>query len=139
MNRRTGSFAAVYASRIAATTVHGGEQVLEGLSPIHFILILAVSALMLGPVVVLVLFLRAAQGPRRPDPRAVLADRLARGQITPDEFATAMRALGLGPSSSWGSSAEPTTWGAGAAAQAPPSDPSAAGRPGGSAPPPPGG
>ncbi len=112
---------------------------LAGLSPIHLILILTVGALVLGPIVVLVLFLRAAQGHQRPDPRAVLADRLARGVITPDEFATAMRALGLGPSSNWGPSAAPTTWGSGAAAQAPPSDRADAGGPAGWPPPSPGG
>ncbi len=43
----------------------------------------------------------AAQKKSRPpasDPRAVLAERLARGEITRDEFDTAMRALGIGNS-----------------------------------------
>ena len=34
--------------------------------------------------------------PPPPDPRAILAERLARGEITPGEFDTAMRALGYG-------------------------------------------
>jgi uncharacterized membrane protein len=43
--------------------------------------------------------LKLLSGPSRPvtpspDPRALLADRLARGEITRDEFDTAMRALG---------------------------------------------
>jgi uncharacterized membrane protein len=43
--------------------------------------------------------LKLLAGPSRPvtpsaDARAVLADRLARGEITRDEFDTAMRALG---------------------------------------------
>ncbi|HEY6569825.1 MAG TPA: SHOCT domain-containing protein [Candidatus Limnocylindrales bacterium] len=43
----------------------------------------------------------AAQKKSRPtarDPRAVLEGRLARGEITRDEFDTAMRALGIGDS-----------------------------------------
>ena len=43
----------------------------------------------------------AAQKKSRPaarDPRAVLAERLTRGEITRDEFDTAMRALGIGDS-----------------------------------------
>jgi uncharacterized membrane protein len=39
--------------------------------------------------------LRAREAGRQPDPRAVLAQRLALGQITPAEFETAMRALGF--------------------------------------------
>jgi uncharacterized membrane protein len=35
-----------------------------------------------------------------PDPRAVLAERLARGEISREEFDTAMRALGYGGSNS---------------------------------------
>jgi uncharacterized membrane protein len=49
-------------------------------------------------LVVLVVALRAARGrdlPSMPDPRVVLAGRLARGEITRDEFDTAMRALGF--------------------------------------------
>ena len=39
------------------------------------------------------------QGPSQPaaqDPRAILAERLAKGEISQDEFDTAMRALGYG-------------------------------------------
>lgn len=45
------------------------------------------------PVVVIVLLVQA--GRRPPDPRTTLADRLARGEITREEFDVAMRALGL--------------------------------------------
>ena len=59
--------------------------------------IVLVMALVVVGVAVAVLKLLA--GPSRsatrpPDPRSVLADRLARGEITKDEFDTAMRALG---------------------------------------------
>ena len=40
----------------------------------------------------------APPGPPPADLRAVLAERLARGKITPDEFDTAMQALGYGGS-----------------------------------------
>ena len=71
---------------------------LEGLSPVHLLLILVIIAI---PVVVLVVLLRAATGARRPDPSAILAVRLARGEITREDFDTAMRALGQ---------TGPTTW-----------------------------
>lgn len=39
---------------------------------------------------------RLFTGASSPDPRAILAERLARGEITPEAFDTAMRALGYG-------------------------------------------
>ncbi len=65
----------------------GGAQL------IALILIMAVYALPIYAVLWIVRSLRAA---RRPDPAAILATRLSRGEITREEFDTAMRALGLG-------------------------------------------
>ncbi len=63
------------------------------------LLVVMITAAMLIAVPVLVILaakaiLRPSQ-PTTPDPRAVLADRLARGEISRDEFDTAMRALGF--------------------------------------------
>lgn len=60
----------------------------------------ATLAVPVGIVVLLVILLRSGDKPRPPagwgpDPRAVLGDRLARGEITLDEYDTAMRALGI--------------------------------------------
>ncbi|HEY4189388.1 MAG TPA: hypothetical protein VGM28_03125 [Candidatus Limnocylindrales bacterium] len=78
------------------------------------IIILAILALMMGlPVLVLVIVVRSMRrGPPEPvpwapsagspmsalDARTVLAERLARADITEDEFHTAMRALGIADS-----------------------------------------
>lgn len=56
-----------------------------------FFLQVAVVAIPLGAIFWL---FDAGRKLRRPDPRAVLAERLALGQITHEEFETAMRALG---------------------------------------------
>jgi uncharacterized membrane protein len=47
------------------------------------------------PVMILWVLVRTIRGLRRPDPRTILADRLARHEITQADFETAMRALGL--------------------------------------------
>jgi uncharacterized membrane protein len=80
--------------------------------PGELIIMLIITAIVFVPIVALLLVLRAdrstpvesvalAQDASRaasPDPRAVLADRLARGEISRDDFDTAMRALGyVGP------------------------------------------
>ena len=46
------------------------------------------------PVAIIWVLVRAIRS-RHPDPRTILADRLARHEITQAEFETAMRALGL--------------------------------------------
>ena len=46
------------------------------------------------PASIVIALIRAIRN-RRPDPRTILAERLARHEITQDEFETAMRALGL--------------------------------------------
>jgi uncharacterized membrane protein len=61
-------------------------------SVVALLLVFAVYGL---PFLAVVWVIRALRQARRPDPRAVLAERLARGEITRDEFDTAMRALGL--------------------------------------------
>ena len=62
--------------------------------PGELIIILVVALLTIAlPVAVVWLLVQSARRPVR-DPRATLADRLARGEITRDEFDTAMRALG---------------------------------------------
>ena len=64
-----------------------------GLSPLHFLLVFGTLAI---PLAFLALLVQAVRS-RPPDPRAVLADRLARGEITREQFDTAMAALGYGP------------------------------------------
>jgi len=84
----------------------------EGLSAIHLLFILAIAAVELGiPILALVLIIRYVQSRSRPDARAILAERLARGEITREQFGTAMHALGLS------GAAGPTAWGANGAAQ----------------------
>jgi len=81
---------------------------IEGLSPVHLFLMLVVAAQVAIPILIVVLIVRYFVGRSRPDPRAILADRLARGEITREQFDTAMQALGLGgPANPPG----PTTWG----------------------------
>ncbi len=63
-----------------------GEQIM--------VLVVAIMTVAL-PVAIILLVVQAARRPPA-DPRAVLADRLARGEITRDEFDTATRALGDG-------------------------------------------
>jgi len=81
----------------------------EGLSLVHLFFILVIAVVEFGiPILLIVLIVRYLQGRNRPDPRAILADRLARGEITREQFDTAMQALGLvGPANPPG----PTTWG----------------------------
>ena len=63
------------------------------IGPTELILVLVI-ALMVFVIVVAALKLVAGPRPAPPDARAVLADRLARGEISQDEFDAAMRALG---------------------------------------------
>jgi hypothetical protein len=77
-----------------------------GLTPAHFLLIMMVAAV---PIALLALLVLAARS-RPPDPRVVLAGRLARGEITREEFDTAMSALGLTPDSQTAPPSGPTTW-----------------------------
>lgn len=62
--------------------------------PIELIAILAIVALIAIPVLLLLALLRYLSRPAAPDPAVILNGRLARGEITPDEFETAMTALG---------------------------------------------
>ena len=82
---------------------------LLGLTPVHLVFILAIAVVEFGiPILALVVIIRYVQGRNRPDPASVLAQRLARGEITREQFDTAMQALGLaGPTNPSG----PTTWG----------------------------
>ena len=63
-----------------------------GLGEQLVVLVVGVMTLAL-PIAIVVLLVRVARRPA-PDPRALLAERLARGEITRDEFDAAMRALG---------------------------------------------
>jgi uncharacterized membrane protein len=76
-----------------------------GVGGLEFVVLLLAVALFAVPIILALLLARAATGrssaPRSPDPRAVLADRLARHEITQAEFDTAMRALGYGSSPRW--------------------------------------
>jgi uncharacterized membrane protein len=64
--------------------------------PAELIMILVVAFMTLAlPVAVVLLLIRAGKR-SDPDPRVTLADRLAKGEITREEFDTAMRALGYG-------------------------------------------
>ena len=71
--------------------------------PLEFLAIAAILGLLAIPVALVaalvVMVLRRGQPTAPPpdpkdDPRVVLAGRLARGEITPDDYESAMRALG---------------------------------------------
>lgn len=70
-----------------------------GIGPGEIVIVLSIAAIVAAPILLLVFLARGSARPAPsapgPDPRAVLADRLARGQITHADFETAMRALGL--------------------------------------------
>ena len=64
--------------------------------PAELLMMLVVAFMTLAlPIAVIVLLVGAGRR-AAPDPRAILADRLAKGEITREEFDVAMRALGLG-------------------------------------------
>ncbi len=67
--------------------------------PAELVIVVLIAAMIALPIVIIVLLARGAfrtpAGPMAPDPRVVLAERLARREITQDEFDTAMRALGF--------------------------------------------
>jgi uncharacterized membrane protein len=84
------------------------------IGPGELILVLIMFAMLGIPVVILVLVVRSMRSSppapvpwapvtgassAAPDPRAILAERLARGEITRDQFDTALRALGFADSS----------------------------------------
>jgi uncharacterized membrane protein len=81
---------------------------LLGLSFAHLLLIFVIAAMWAIPIVAVVVILRSLRGRNRPDPRAILAERLARGEIKVDEFNAAMHAL-AGPAASrpWGDGGQP--------------------------------
>ena len=58
------------------------------------IILWMIAIYLVVPVTILWLIIRAIRT-RRPDPRTILADRLARHEISQSDFETAMRALGL--------------------------------------------
>jgi uncharacterized membrane protein len=68
------------------------------IGPAELIVIMVIIAVLVAiPVLAVVLFVRWASDRGRssvPDPRAVLAERLAQGEITVGQFRTAMAALG---------------------------------------------
>jgi uncharacterized membrane protein len=66
--------------------------------PAELVIVLLLAGIIAAPLAALVLVARWAARPTQPagpDPRAVLAHRLARGEISRAEFDTAMRALGF--------------------------------------------
>jgi uncharacterized membrane protein len=71
-----------------------------GVGAAEFIVLLLAVVFFAVPIVLFLLIARAAgnrsAARRSQDPRAVLAERLARHEITQAEFETAMRALGYG-------------------------------------------
>ena len=83
------------------------------IGPGELILLIVMFAMLGIPVVILVLVVRSMRSsppasvpwapatsvsPAAPDPRAILAERLARGEITRDQFDTAIAALGFADS-----------------------------------------
>jgi uncharacterized membrane protein len=71
----------------------------NGVGAPELIILLIIAAMLVVPAVIVVMLVlsiaaRSSEG-TRPDPRAVLAERLANGQITRAEFDAAMRALGF--------------------------------------------
>ena len=82
-----------------------------GFQPVHLVFILVILAEFAIPILVIVLIVRYVMRRNRPDPRVILAERLARGEISREQFDTAMQALGLG------GPAGPTTWGGSGGAQ----------------------
>jgi uncharacterized membrane protein len=67
--------------------------------PGEIIIVLLIAAMVAVPILLVVLLFRAVAGRGQVapslGPRSVLADRLARGEITQEEFDTATHALGL--------------------------------------------
>ena len=75
------------------------EEIGIGVGEVAVIGIGVVAVLVFGLGFILVVswgVVRLFAGSSSPNPRAILADRLARGEITREEFDTAMRALGYG-------------------------------------------
>jgi uncharacterized membrane protein len=72
-----------------------------GLTPLHLLLVLVIAAIWVVPIVVIVLAVARVRRPGPPDPRAILAERLARGEITREQFDAAMQALGIGVPPNW--------------------------------------
>ncbi len=80
-------------------------MVMSGIGPLELLIILgtflATFGIPIAVIVLLVMLVRRSNRPSLPpagwgpDPRAVLGDRLARGEITLEEYDTAMRALGI--------------------------------------------
>lgn len=66
---------------------------LEGLSIVHIFWLLVGIAVWVVPIVLIVQFLTRVRGAVQPDPRALLADRLHKGEITREQFDAAMEAL----------------------------------------------
>jgi uncharacterized membrane protein len=69
------------------------------IGPAELVIVLLVAAMIAVPVVLVMLLARTVaarpSAPTGTDPRAILADRLARGAISRAEFDAAMRALGF--------------------------------------------
>jgi uncharacterized membrane protein len=67
------------------------------IGPGELVILVIIATQLAIPVLVVVLLVRWARDRGRnsvPDPRAVLAERLAQGEITEEQFRTAMEALG---------------------------------------------
>ena len=97
-HRRRGRFAVCFA-RSRRLNSRGGPMPYS-VGPGEILVVLAVTALWAVPIAVVVLVVRSLRkgsvgtAGASSDPRAVLAQRLAAGQISRDEFDSAMRALG---------------------------------------------
>lgn len=66
---------------------------LEGLSIPHIFWLLVGIAVWFVPIVLIAQVVTRVRGAVQPDPQATLADRLHRGEITREQFDTAMAAL----------------------------------------------
>jgi hypothetical protein len=75
---------------------------LAGLSFIHLFWLVVIAAMWIVPIAVVVYVVQHVRRAGQQDPRATLAERLHRGEITREEFDVAMRAMGAPPATvSW--------------------------------------
>ena len=65
-----------------------------GLTPIHLILIVVIALIVLAPIFLIVALLRRSGHGPGSDPLRILDQRLARGEITREEYLEIRRALG---------------------------------------------
>jgi uncharacterized membrane protein len=65
-----------------------------GLTPVHLILVLVIALIVMAPIFVIVALLRRSGNGLGSDPLRILDERLARGEITRDEYLETRRAMG---------------------------------------------